>query len=250
MSQQKGFGLVGILIAVLIVGISAGAIYTYSTKNTKQQKAIGDIKDAMENIAQNGENALINKNAQDNLDAIDGIEVTNPILESDQDSSVDKQPQELPVPSEGDAQVSQPSESVVEQTQPQPDSQPVMQFSGTRLAGTASAPLLDFNQSDYQKALASDKLIVLYFYASWCPICKAELPELYGAFDSLTTSDVVGFRVNFNDSDTDANEKDLARKHGVAYQHTKVLVKDGAQIYKAPDSWKQARYISEITSRL
>src|SRR3989344_4128517 len=52
----------------------------------------------------------------------------------------------------------------------------MMKYSGTVLAGK-SAPLLDFTKGDYNSALNSDKLLVLYFYANWCPTCKAEFPE-------------------------------------------------------------------------
>ena len=124
------------------------------------------------------------------------------------------------------------------------------EFSGTRLAGSASAPLLDFTQADYEKALASEKLIALYFYANWCPTCRAEFPLMEQAFDKLETDQVVGFRVNFNDNETDADETALAREFGVAYQHTKVFVKNGERIVKSPESWDAKRYEKEITTNL
>ncbi|MBI1961396.1 MAG: thioredoxin family protein [Parcubacteria group bacterium] len=123
-------------------------------------------------------------------------------------------------------------------------------FSGTLIAGE-SAPLLDFNQSDYEKAVASDKLVALYFYANWCPICKEEVANaLYPAFNELARSDVVGFRVNYNDNETDDNERDLAREFGVAYQHTKVFLKSGERVLKSPESWNKERYASEIEQAL
>jgi|GEM_PF-831365 len=121
----------------------------------------------------------------------------------------------------------------------------MLQFSGTVLAGS-KAPLLDFNKADYDKALASDKLVVLYFYADWCPLCRAEFPKMQQAFHELSTDKVVGFRVNYKDSFTDADETALARQFGVGYQHTKVFLKGGQQVLKAPDSWEKARYTSEI----
>ena len=122
-------------------------------------------------------------------------------------------------------------------------------YRGTVLAGasaTTRAVLLDFVKSDYEKAKQSDKLIVLYFYANWCPICKTEFPEMQAAFNTLTTDKVIGFRVNYKDSDTDKDEEALAREFGVGYQHTKVFLKNGQRILKAPDSWGQNRYRSEI----
>ena len=122
-------------------------------------------------------------------------------------------------------------------------------YSGNVLAGT-SALLLDFKKADYEAAKNTDKLIVLYFYANWCPICKVEFPKLQAVFNDFTTDEVIGFRVNYNDNETDADEVALAREFGVAYQHTKVLLRNGARILKAPDSWDKARYTREIMSAL
>jgi thiol-disulfide isomerase/thioredoxin len=129
-----------------------------------------------------------------------------------------------------------------------PDIQDItVDFSGTTLAGNSSK-IFDFVKSDYDKATASDKLVVLYFYADWCPLCKAEVPHLYNAFNDIKTDDVIGFRVNYNDSFTDDNERDLAREFGVAYQHTKVFVQNGQRVLKAPDTWQKDRYLSEISA--
>lgn len=126
--------------------------------------------------------------------------------------------------------------------------QPVA-FTGTKLAGS-QAPLLDFSVADYAAARESGRMIVLFFYANWCPICKAEMPKIEQAFNQLTSDQIVGFRVNYNDSDTDDVEKSLAREFGIAYQHTKVFVKDGAVILKSGESWDSARYVQEITKAL
>jgi len=123
-------------------------------------------------------------------------------------------------------------------------------YTGTVLAGK-SAPLLDFTKADYDVAVKSDKLIILYFYASWCPICKAETANaLYPEFNELTLDKVVGFRVNYNDNQTDNDEKNLAREFGVAYQHTKVFVKNGQRILKSPEGWDQSRYNMEVNKAL
>lgn len=120
-------------------------------------------------------------------------------------------------------------------------------YQGTVIAGSSS-PLLDFTKTDYEKARATDKLLVLYFYANWCPICREETENaLYPAFESLTGEKIIGFRVNFNDSQTDNNEKNLAREFGVAYQHTKVFLKNGARILKSPESWDRNRYLEEFS---
>lgn len=116
---------------------------------------------------------------------------------------------------------------------------------GKILAG-AQTPYIDFNKADYDRALAESRIIVLYFYANWCPLCKIEEPETFAAFDSLALSTVVGFRVNYKDSDTDDDEVALARQFGVTYQHTKIIIKNGQRVVKAPDSWGKDRYVTEI----
>lgn len=125
----------------------------------------------------------------------------------------------------------------------------MMEYSGTVLAGS-SAKLLDFTQSDFEKAKASDSLIVLYFYADWCPICREEFPKMQQAFNELQDGNAVGFRVNYRDDFTDSDEEALAREHGVPYQHTKVFVKNGEQILKSPEGWDKQRYLDEIAKAL
>jgi len=122
-------------------------------------------------------------------------------------------------------------------------------YTGTLLAGDSS-PLLAFEKTDYDQALKADKLVILYFYANWCPICRAEFPKMEEVFDELTGDDVIGFRINYNDDETEESEKDLAREFGVAYQHTKVFLKNGERVLKSPESWEKDRYTSEINKAL
>ena len=150
---------------------------------------------------------------------------------------------------EGEATSKSKVESItIKQTAPamEGDSGMMESYRGALLAGKSS-PLLDFTQTDYEKATASGKLVVLYFYANWCPLCKAEFPVMQDVFNGLSDTDVVGFRVNYNDNETDADEVALARAFGVAYQHTKVLVRSQRQLLKSPESWGKDRYLWEIS---
>jgi thiol-disulfide isomerase/thioredoxin len=123
------------------------------------------------------------------------------------------------------------------------------EFVGKVISGSGS-PLLEFNEADYKKAVASDRLVVLYFYASWCPICKKEFKDTEKVFGELEDEQVVGFRVHFNDSETSDAQKELAREFGVGYQHTKVFIKNGERVLKSPESWSIERYRSEINKHI
>jgi len=119
------------------------------------------------------------------------------------------------------------------------------QATGTVLAGTTS-PLIEFNGADYNRALGEGRTILLYFFANWCPICRVEFQDTEAAFRELSEPDVIGFRVNYNDDDTDDDEESLARQFGVAYQHTKVILVDGTPVLKDGSTWDRDRYQQEI----
>ena len=73
---------------------------------------------------------------------------------------------------------------------------------------------------------------VLFFYANWCPTCKAAEADLQQKLSDLP-SDVRIIRVNYNDTQTDQEEKNLAQRYAITYQHTFVLIADdGTEITK------------------
>ncbi len=80
---------------------------------------------------------------------------------------------------------------------------------------------------EYSKATILDQAAtsrrVLFFYANWCPICKPADAD-FRANSSKIPADVTVIRVNYNDTDTDQEEKDLAKKYAVTYQHTFVQI--------------------------
>jgi hypothetical protein len=45
----------------------------------------------------------------------------------------------------------------------------------------------------------------------------------------MIPADVTLFRVNYNDTDTDQEEKDLAKQYAVTYQHTFVQIDEGGK---------------------
>jgi len=64
---------------------------------------------------------------------------------------------------------------------------------------------------------------VLYFYANWCPTCRLADPDLKKRQFEFPDG-VVVIRVNYNDSDTSATEKALAKAYGITYQHIFVQI--------------------------
>lgn len=68
-----------------------------------------------------------------------------------------------------------------------------------------------------------DKRRLLYFYANWCPTCQPVDRDFQSKTSELPI-DVVVYRVNYNDTDTDSAEDQLAETYGVTYQHTFVLI--------------------------
>lgn len=89
---------------------------------------------------------------------------------------------------------------------------------------------VEYSKKSYDET--AGKRRVLFFYANWCPTCR---PTDANFKENLTKipEDVVVIRVNYNDTDTDREEKDLAQKYGVTYQHTFVQIdKDGIEVTK------------------
>jgi thiol-disulfide isomerase/thioredoxin len=118
-------------------------------------------------------------------------------------------------------------------------------YLGTIIAGKTS-PYIVFNKADYDKAMLSGKIIFLEFYANWCPICRAQASKLVEGFNTLTDEHIVGFRVNYNDDETDEIEKQLAKDFGVTYQHTHVILKDGKVVSKSNDDLDKDSFVELI----
>ena len=64
---------------------------------------------------------------------------------------------------------------------------------------------------------------VLFFYASWCSTCRPADADFNKNID-LIPADLVIIRVNYDDPDTDVEEKALASQYGITYQHTFVQI--------------------------
>lgn len=86
---------------------------------------------------------------------------------------------------------------------------------------------------------------VLFFYANWCPTCKPA-DASFQANEGKIPDGVRLIRVNYNDTDTDDEEKKLADTYGVTYQHTFIQIDaDGKVVTK----WNGGQ-IDELLSRI
>ena len=110
------------------------------------------------------------------------------------------------------------------------------------IAGNVSK-YYEFEKESYEMALNEGKIVYLEFYANWCPICRGMEPDLKSGFNELNKENVVGFRVNYNDNETDEYEKQLAKNFGITYQHTRVVIKNGTVILTDNTSWNKDRFI-------
>ena len=210
--SQKGFAMPVIIAIVAVVLVLGGVVYYANQSRTQEDKMTQ-------------EEAMMEQKAMEEKEAME---------QKEEDVMMEK---------EGETVMEKEEGAMMD------NGETMMKYSGAVLAGT-SAPVLDFTKADYDAALNSDKLVVLYFYANWCPICKAEFPVMQKVFNELSTDNVIGFRVNYNDDQTDNDEKNLAKQFGVAYQHTKVFVKNGQRILKSPEGWDEQRYDTEINKAL
>ncbi len=86
---------------------------------------------------------------------------------------------------------------------------------------TISPRYVTYNKSNFDNVASNRR--VLFFYASWCPTCKPADADLTENVSKIP-SDVTVIRVNYNDPETDQEEKDLAKKYGITYQHTFVQI--------------------------
>ncbi len=124
-----------------------------------------------------------------------------------------------------------------------------VQFSGTTLAGT-QAPLLRFTQSDFDRVVNQNKLIILYFYSNNDNTSTDELPEIIDAFNQLSTDRVIGFVVHINNENVTADELAITNTMRVNTPDTKIFVKYSKELFHTTDSWDQQTYLSQITQRL
>lgn len=75
----------------------------------------------------------------------------------------------------------------------------------------------EYTAAGFNAARKEGRPILLYFWASWCPICRVEEPKVMAIVASSAVP-IAGFRVDFD------AEKELNESYGVHYQHTTMIL--------------------------
>jgi thioredoxin 1 len=97
----------------------------------------------------------------------------------------------------------------------------IQDLSEDSIKKSADSRYIEYSPESYE--LHKDKRRVLFFYANWCPTCRLADADFVKNI-SIIPEDTVVIRVNYNDSETDNNEKELAKNYAVTYQHTFVQI--------------------------
>ena len=102
------------------------------------------------------------------------------------------------------------------------------------LASSATASQWQaFDEAAFKKAKSEGKTVVLDFYADWCGTCKRQAPILEELLQKDTFSDVLGFKVDYDDS-TDRN-----RAFNVATQSTLIVFKGDEEVGRSVGSTRK-----------
>jgi len=116
---------------------------------------------------------------------------------------------------------------------------PVVNSAVTKTAPIASAAQYEvYSAEAVTAALATNRRVVLYFHANWCPICKVLDPSITADITSFPT-DVTILKVDYD------KETALKKTYGVTYQHTFVQIDSDLKKVKLWSGTTEARDILE-----
>lgn len=107
-----------------------------------------------------------------------------------------------------------------------------------------------YDKGHYEQSVSEGKVVLLDFYASWCPICRSENPKIREGVSEFDSGNIIAYQVHFNDGETNSDDEEIANTFGITLQHTKVVVKNGEQFSKSLESWDKDKTVSEINKAL
>jgi hypothetical protein len=119
-------------------------------------------------------------------------------------------------------------------------------YTGRVLAGEKT-PYIEFNTQDYDKASREGKIIFLYFYSDFSSICKTDETKIIKAFNDMSNTEMIGFKVHYDDEAVTGAEKQLATILDVKDARTKIILKDGVIKQKSTTSWDINTYAAQMS---
>ena len=103
-----------------------------------------------------------------------------------------------------------------------------------------------YSKEAYDAAIVEGKVVYLYFYANWCPICKEARPKILDAFNSIEYLDVIGFEVHYNDNEEKDFDKEVTRNYQVPYQHTTIIAKNKEQKFRSLEALTKEEIVKQL----
>ena len=119
----------------------------------------------------------------------------------------------------------------------------IILFKSTSIAGSLSN-IYNLNDEDYQTALDSNKLIILFFTLNTCATCDQELASIKETMVDIRHDDVVGFVVHLGDDQQSPLAIQLANQFAVTNPQTKVFLRNQVKLFKISDISSANRYLT------
>ena len=122
------------------------------------------------------------------------------------------------------------------------------EFKGQLIAGKRTR-YIRYNEADFNLARNEGKVIYLYFYAIWCPICAAERPTIFSAFNKMNYEDVVGFEVHYKDDQSTDADNAAIQKFQIPYQHSTVILNSKGNVaYKSLSPISEDEILTQVAA--
>lgn len=98
------------------------------------------------------------------------------------------------------------------------------------------APDFELTTLEGKKLKLSDykgKKVILNFWATWCPPCKAEVPDMVKFYSSYKDKDIVILGVNLTQSEKDQRSvRDFVNSYGITYPVPLDMESTVAEVYR------------------
>ena len=98
-----------------------------------------------------------------------------------------------------------------------------------------------FYTMDYKSLIKSENVVLVEFYASWCPHCQRMAPVVEGL------KDLVNGKIGIHQIDVDEHEQ-LAEENGADTIPTFILYKDGQEVWRHTGEIESDALLSLITA--